>query len=589
MSNYYCQNCGERSITIFVRKASDFPRNCKGIQDRNIAVCQRCKDCFEENEKSLQEILSSDHKNKLILGGPGTGKTFLFKNVVEDLPENSNILVTTFINNLAEDLEKRLGKISKRTVEVRTLHSFCNSLLRKTHQYEYFPELPIIIKHDALLLDSAFKGKDFSRGFFNLEKEKEETKFYLSRSKYYNCVSHDDVVYRTFSHLNQNERAIPQYSQVIIDEYQDFNRLESSLIELIVQKNKIIIAGDDDQALYRFKSASPEFIRKLHQDQQFKNLFLPFCRRCTSVLIEAANAFISNAKKRELLKNRIKKEFKCYWPDRFSDSKKYSSIFLGKFSVDSVVSKYIAERVFSIIKEEEIQPSEKDEAEFLIVGPPRISHYLKDVNESLAKDRRVDPNIFKIEFKKESKTLSINQGYGFVKKNEESNLGWRIIMYKNPVDCSLEKDKEIIRKTLEGKSIVGLLPERYMNKHKERANSISLEEVKSTEDSLDKKIKIKLTTYLGAKGLSANHVFVLGLENGVFPKDPDNISNDEACQFLVLLTRARKSLSLLSVNRRFNRKLRRLSIDNLSFFVSMIPSQFLEIRDNIKASSFDNS
>ncbi len=106
---------------------------------------------------------------------------------------------------------------------------------------------------------------------------------------------------------------------------------------------------------------------------------------------------------------------------------------------------------------------------------------------------------------------------------------------------------------------------------------------------MSKGIKIKLTTYLGAKGLSANHVFVLGLENGVFPKDPDSISNDEACQFLVLLTRARKSLSLLSVNRRFNRKLGRLSTDNLSFFVSMIPSQFLEIRDNIKASSFDNS
>ena len=160
-------------------------------------------------------------------------------------------------------------------------------------------------------------------------------------------------------------------------------------------------------------------------------------------------------------------------------------------------------------------------------------------------------------------------------------------MYKNPVDSSLEKDRKIIRKTLEGKSIVDLLPERYMNKHKERANSISLEEVKSTEDSLSKRIKIKLTTYLGAKGLSANHVFVLGLENGVCPKDPDNISNDEACQFLVLLTRARKSLSLLSVNRRFNTKLRRRPTDNLSSFVSMIPSQFLEIRDNIKASSFD--
>ena len=586
MSNYCCQNCGEISTTLFMRKASDFSKNYKGIRDGNISICQRCEDCFEGSEKSLKEILSSDHKKKLILGGPGTGKTFLFKNVIENLPKNTNILVITFINNLVNDLKKQLSKISNRKVEVRTLHGFCkNFLLREIHLYEYFPELPRIIEDDAFLLEFDFKEGKFNRALVNLEKVNDGIKFYLSRSTYYNSVGHDDAVYRVFLYLSENNIVIPQYSQVIVDEYQDFNFLESSLIELIGQENKIIIAGDDDQALYRFKSASSDFIRRLYHDEHFKNLFLPFCRRCTSVLVGAANGFISSAKEKGLLDGRIEKEFKCYWTDNFFNSRKYPKIFLGKCSADSVVSKYIKEKILSTVKEENIQPSEKDEPEFLIVGPPRIPHYLQEVNDSLVKDKMIDKNIFNIEFKKELQRLSIDEGYEFIKKDSNSNLGWRIVMYKDRIDTSLEKDKEIISKSLNGKSIIDLLPERYINRHREKVKNISLMETESPEDSLDRKIKIKLTTYLGAKGLSANHVFVLGLENGIFPKDPNNISDDEACQFIVLLTRARKSLSILSVDKRFNKKFKR-RIVTLSSFISMVPGRFFKIK-NVNASNFN--
>lgn len=119
----------------------------------------------------------------------------------------------------------------------------------------------------------------------------------------------------------------------------------------------------------------------------------------------------------------------------------------------------------------------------------------------------------------------------------------------------------------------------------EKIENISFQETEDSEDSLDKKIKIKLTTYLGAKGLSANHVFVLGLENGIFPKNSNNIFDDEACQFIVLLTRARRSLRILSVDKRFNKKIKQRA-DNLSTFVSMIPKEFFEIRD-INASNFN--
>jgi superfamily I DNA/RNA helicase len=529
--------------------------------------------------------LLSEHKNRLVLGGPGTGKTYLFRNIIEMLPESSNVLVITFINTLVDDLEKQLSEISNREIKVRTLHGFSkNFLLQKIHPYEYFPELPKIIEDDASILELGYKEKDANRALANLKKEGEEINFYLSRSKYYNSASHDDAVYRVFFYLYKNNDAIPQFSQVIIDEYQDFNLLEANLIALLTRKNSILIAGDDDQALYRFKYASPAYIRRLYSEEKFTPFFLPFCRRCPSILIRATNSFIFNAKRRGLLNNRIKKEFKCYWPDKFVDSKKYPLIFLGKFSTNSVVSKFIKEKIMSIIKDEGIQPSDKKEAEFLILGPPRMPHYLKNVYTSLVEDSRFDQDIFEIEHKRDSKRLSISEGYEFIRKDVESNLGWRIVILKNPLDSSLKKDKEIINKSLEGKSIIDLLPEEYVKKHKEKIKELPSEETKDSQDSLTKKIKIKLITYLGAKGLSANHVFVLGLENKILPKNPDNISDDEICQFIVLLTRARKSLDLL-VSKTFDRRLRRL-VDRISSFVSMIPRQFFRIEDNIKATDY---
>ena len=580
----YCQNCGGKTSKLFELNATDFRKNYKNIQEGKVLVCPLCKDCLDKSKECLEEILFSDHKNKLVLGGPGTGKTSLFKAIIGNLPRGSDILVITFINNLADDLEKQLGEISDRDIKVRTLHGFSkNFLLNEIHPYKYFPELPKIIENDAYLLGLNYKDKKANQEFTNL-KEIKEAKFYLSRSEYYNSVGHDDTVYRVFSYLHGNNEAIPQYAQVIVDEYQDFNLLESGLVDLFTQKNMTVIAGDDDQALYRFKSASPEFIRKLYGEKKFTHFFLSFCRRCSSVLVNSTNAFIFNAKKRGLLKNRIEKEFRCYWPEKFAESKNYPLIFLGKFSTDSVISKFIKEKILLIIKEEKIQPSEKAEAEFLIVGPPKFSHYLKRVNDSLIEDERFNQDSFEIEYKEKLKILSISEGYEFIKENLKSNIGWRIVMYKDPVDPSFKKDKEIINKSLEGNSIIDFLPEEYVNKHREKIENLSFKEAESLGDSSDKKIRIKLKTYLKAKGLSANHVFVLGLENGILPKNPNYISDDEICQFIVLLTRSRKSLDLL-ISKRFDKKVCR-GVDRISSFVDIIPKKFFRIEDNIKDSDY---
>ena len=77
----------------------------------------------------------------------------------------------------------------------------------------------------------------------------EEFNFYLDRGNYYDAVDFDDSVYRVATELNRNPEAIPNYDLVLIDEYQDFNRMEAGFIETIASRNPIVIAGDDDQAI----------------------------------------------------------------------------------------------------------------------------------------------------------------------------------------------------------------------------------------------------------------------------------------------------------------------------------------------------
>ena len=60
-------------------------------------------------------------------------------------------------------------------------------------------------------------------------------------------------------YLEKNSKRVPKFDLVFVDEFQDFNKLEVSLINLLGKKNSILIAGDDDQALYFFKERRVQF------------------------------------------------------------------------------------------------------------------------------------------------------------------------------------------------------------------------------------------------------------------------------------------------------------------------------------------
>lgn len=78
------------------------------------------KDVQTELKEAVDKVLASKSRKKLVVAGPGAGKTTLFRKLLEAaIGQRENRLVLTFINNLKDDLERTLGDIS----QVFTLHN----------------------------------------------------------------------------------------------------------------------------------------------------------------------------------------------------------------------------------------------------------------------------------------------------------------------------------------------------------------------------------------------------------------------------------------------------------------------------------
>ncbi len=83
------------------------------------------EDYEAELRAAIEAVLSSPSDKKLVIAGPGTGKTTLFKQLLELAPGDSDQrIVLTFINNLKRDLEAELSDLA----QVRTLHGYCYGL-----------------------------------------------------------------------------------------------------------------------------------------------------------------------------------------------------------------------------------------------------------------------------------------------------------------------------------------------------------------------------------------------------------------------------------------------------------------------------
>jgi len=279
----------------------------------DISFEDRYKQSHIEREQYIDNILNSISNKKVVVAGPGTGKTYMFEKILKD---KKNTLTLTFVNALVEDLSLCLCGIS----DVKTLHGFAKGFLSEViGNTKLYPRMLEIIREDARVL--LHKDVDFDNIFNNLDTQSEYLEFYNKRKEYYNnYYGYSDIIFSTVKYLENNKNMIPQYEQIVVDEFQDFNKSEVALIDLLSEKSSILVVGDDDQALYDFKSASPDYIRQKYDEnnKEYVSFTLPFCSRSTRVIVGAVNDIVSSATKNGNFVNRIKKEYK-YFDDKDKD------------------------------------------------------------------------------------------------------------------------------------------------------------------------------------------------------------------------------------------------------------------------------
>jgi len=333
----------------------------------------------------------------------------------------------------------------------------------------------------------------------------------------------------------------------LIDEYQDFNCLEAAFIDLLAKTSPILIAGDDDQALYsQLRDSSWDYTRSLHRGGEYEVFELPFCMRCPKVVVDAVNDVIKQAQKLKRLKGRIRKPYKYFAPAKVADSEKYPTIALVQTSVQrqnaNYMGQYIA-RAIGEIPRDEIEAANREAypAILIIVARP----YRTQIIDYLEKLR------YAVDTKRDAEdTLDRARGLKILKDDPKSNLGWRVILeWEQPSFVAGVIEKTADREQL----LIEVLPDEYRDRILAEVDAWKLPEEEPddgqhTEEPEELPI-VRVTSFEGAKGLSAQHVFIAGLHDGEIPRNPDRIQDLEICKFVVGLTRTRKKCSLLYTRR----------------------------------------
>jgi hypothetical protein len=517
-----------------------------------------------DRSQIVDAIISSTSAKKVVVAGPGTGKTFLFK---QALKGKSNTLTLTFVNALVEDLSLELFGLST----VKTLHGYARSVLTEMLKKEIKIHILVskIIRADAEIIHG--KDIDFNRIFHERDDGNTDIPFYTNRRDYYGYFGFTDIIYEVVRRFEGDGSLIPKYEQILVDEFQDFNKLEVTLIEALASRSAILIAGDDDQALYEFKHANAEHIRNIHDNSStgYTAFNLPFCARCPKVLVDAISDFINNSIKKGFLKGRIKKPY-SYFVDREKDavSAQYSTI--GHLTCHDGQIPWAIQNIIRKTAEEL-----KSSFSVLIISP--FSQKLNEIVPALR-----EKGLKNIDFTQRlsDDSMVLLDAFNLLCEDMNDALAWRIIL---PFLMNVDDFKKVLIETEKDPSVplLKLVPGEIIKDVKaivksvkqimkgDRPSDVELQSVfkrfeiepfstaisfliqqielinqNSGEPAL-RKIPIKATTIQSSKGLAADVVIITHFDDRYY-LDRTGITDRNICNFLVALTRAKKKVVLIS-------------------------------------------
>ena len=480
-------------------------------------------DLAAQLKTATDSILDSESPKKLIVAGPGAGKTFTFKRLLGRASgPASKPIVLTFINNLKNDLERDLAGLA----QVFTFHAYCLKLLFESEalrdglsdSLKPYPPLLNLIKRDWTVIYEGVAPQFW--GMMRKPSTDPKIAFYIERANYYDAVSFDDSVFRVHNALKQDANRVPSYQLALVDEYQDFNQLEVSLINILATRSPIVVAGDDDQALYvNLRGSSPKYIREIYVSDEFEPFELPFSMRCTEPVVRAVNDVLAKANALGKLDGRIPKRYEYYPPLKAVDSDQCPVVKVIRTSVQSGPSNYFGkyiEREIRNISPEEIQESyDGNFPTILVIGSVQYRRQIQKHLESqgLRCDSNTREDVFDVDRVDALKLIS---------QKREGNLGWRALLEidEPPFFQSLMR-----RSITEKLPLYDLVPPEYRDGVLAEVEGLLSDaqvdlSAPTAEGLGDLPPTIRLTSFESSKGLSAQHVFIVGLHNKDLPGQP---------------------------------------------------------------------
>ena len=275
----------------------------------------------------------------LVLAGPGSGKTTVITHRTKKLIEEegispSNILVITFTKAAAMEMQQRFLQLMGRKrlpVSFGTFHAVYFQILKYAYNYraeniireekKYEILRNIVHKTELDISDENEFVANLISEISNVKGEMLDVAYYYSKNcpeevfkkifREYNdtliranLIDFDDMLVMCYELLTKRKDILKlwqdKYRYILIDEFQDINRVQYEVIRLLAKpQDNLFIVGDDDQSIYRFRGARPEIMLNFEKDYpEAKKIILDTNYRSTPEIVAAAGKLIRNNKKR---------------------------------------------------------------------------------------------------------------------------------------------------------------------------------------------------------------------------------------------------------------------------------------------------
>ena len=629
---------------------------------------------FDLND-AQKEAVEHDSGPLMILAGAGAGKTRVITQRIVELIKKGvapeTILAVTFTNKAAKEMKERVlhlidtdpdinRPVSARATgfgnpHVATFHSLGVSLLRenarelglKRHfsifdrpdsiravkqalkrlgldpkQFEPRTVLSIISRHKADGLTADAYHADISDTWkHSLGRIWQEYEAILQKE---GALDFDDLLLRTYIMLRDNEAIRKRYQErwlyVHVDEYQDTNRVQFAITQLLVnKKNNICVVGDIDQNIYSWRGANLANLLTFEEEfPKTKLVLLEENYRSTQNILAAANLIIEKNVKRKEKTLYTKNEagellslYSAYSEDdeaRFVVQKAQELIDSGvqpreiatlyranfqsraleqAFMFAGVPYQVLGTRFFDRKEVKDVlsyiraalNPDSQGDIARIVSTPPRGIGKMTLAKMLEKKEHELSPVLQKrvADFKAILKAINTTA------LTEKPSETIRFTVQKSGLEMKLKGGTEEERERLENIKELATLASKYDELPPEEGIERLLEDaaLATDQDSLEKNHNaVKLMTVHASKGLEFDYVFLVGLEEGLFPHERigENTDDEEERRlFYVALTRARKKVFLTHaiVRTIFGSQ----SIQTASQFIDDIGEEYIEPLD----------